>query len=101
VGMTLRIWNDSSYLEDRKSKGNVTSKFGTRSIKRDTVTMGHIHVCSGYVDPCEDPEDQIVLSIGSEGSGNFSQGGMSRTGSRSNFDAHVLPTLNYKHVVEV
>ncbi len=26
-------------------------------------TMGHIHVCSANVVPCEDPEDQMVVSI--------------------------------------
>ena len=32
-------------------------------------TMGRIHVCSANVAPCEDPEDQMVVSIGREGSG--------------------------------
>ena len=27
--------------------------------------MGHIHVCPTYVSPCEDPEDQMVVSIDS------------------------------------
>ena len=41
---------------------------------KETTATGHIHVCSAYVAPCEDPECQMVVSIGSEGSGNFSQG---------------------------
>ena len=37
------------------------------SINRDTTAMIHIHVCSVGVGPCDDPEDQFVLSIGSKG----------------------------------
>ena len=29
--------------------------------------MGHIHVCSVWVVPCDDPEDQLILANGSEG----------------------------------
>ena len=29
--------------------------------------MGHIHVCSAGIGPCDDPEDHLVVSIGSEG----------------------------------
>ncbi len=38
--------------------------------------MGRIHVCDAYADPCDDPESQLDLSNGSEGSGEFSRGGM-------------------------
>jgi hypothetical protein len=30
-------------------------------INKQTTVMGRIHVCSAYVSPCDDPEDQIVL----------------------------------------
>ena len=44
---------------------------------KETAAMGRIHVCPADVDPCEDPEDQMVVSLGSEGSGKFSQGATS------------------------
>ena len=34
------------------------------SINRDSTAMGHIHVCSEGVSPCDDPEDKLVVSIG-------------------------------------
>ena len=37
--------------------------------------MVRIHVCDACAAPCDDPEIQLVLSIGSEGSGEFSRGG--------------------------
>ncbi len=37
-------------------------------IKRETEAMGHIHVCNISAAPCDDPEDQMVVAIGSEGS---------------------------------
>ncbi len=36
------------------------------SIKEATV-MGHIHVCEANAAPCDDLEDQSVLTIGREG----------------------------------
>ena len=45
------------------------------SIKR-TATMGHIHVCDAYAAPCDDPESQMVVSIGAKDRENFSQGGI-------------------------
>ena len=34
------------------------------SINRDTTSMVLIHVCTAGVAPCDDSEDQLVLSIG-------------------------------------
>jgi hypothetical protein len=62
--------------DDPESQVVVVNKFGIRSIKRDTTSMDHIHVCDACVVPCDDPESQMVIPIGSEGSGNFSQGDM-------------------------
>jgi hypothetical protein len=31
--------------------------------------MGHFHVYDDSAAPCDDPEDQMVVAIGSEGSG--------------------------------
>jgi hypothetical protein len=33
--------------------------------------MGHIHVCDVSAAPCDDPEDQMVVAIGREGSGFY------------------------------
>jgi hypothetical protein len=38
-------------------------------IKRDSAPMGHFHVCDDSASPCDDPEDQMVVAIGREGSG--------------------------------
>ncbi len=38
--------------------------------------MGRIHECDVCVAPCDDPENQMVVAIGSEGSEIFSQGDM-------------------------
>jgi hypothetical protein len=32
-------------------------------LKRDTATMGHIHVCDDSAAPCDDPEDQMVVAV--------------------------------------
>jgi len=37
-------------------------------IKTETEAMGHIHVCNVNAAPCDDPEDQMVVAIGREGS---------------------------------
>jgi hypothetical protein len=37
-------------------------------IKRDSAAMGHFHVCDDSAAPCDDPEDQMVVAIGREGS---------------------------------
>jgi hypothetical protein len=29
---------------------------------KETAVMGHIHVCESSVAPCDDPEDQSVLT---------------------------------------
>jgi hypothetical protein len=34
-------------------------------LKRDAATMDHIHVCDVSAVPCDDPEDQMVVAIGS------------------------------------
>jgi hypothetical protein len=36
-------------------------------IKRDSTAMGHFHVCDDRAAPCDDPKDQMVVAIGSEG----------------------------------
>ena len=35
---------------------------------KETAVVGHIHVCDAYASPCDDPESQMVVPIGSEGS---------------------------------
>ena len=45
-------------------------------LKREAAGMGPIHVCVAYVAPCDDPEGQMVVPIDSDGSRNFSMGGM-------------------------
>jgi hypothetical protein len=36
---------------------------------REAAAMGHFHVCDDSAAPCDDPEDQMVVAIGSEESG--------------------------------
>ncbi len=73
--------------------------------ERITEVMGLIHVCDVCVTPCDDPENQMVVTIGSEGSGKFSLGDMYRHVSverdeESNCCSHPS-TLTYKRVVVV
>ncbi len=49
-------------------------------IKRESAAMGRNHGCDAYAAPCDDPEDQMVVSNGSEGSGEFFTGGLSSVG---------------------
>ncbi len=43
--------------------------------------MVRIHVCDACVAPCDDLESQMVVTIGNEGSGKFSRGGMAEQSS--------------------
>jgi hypothetical protein len=43
-------------------------------LKGEEATMGNIHVCDAYVTPCDDPENQMVVSIGAKGRKFFAGG---------------------------
>jgi hypothetical protein len=45
--------------------------WNTILLKREAAAVVHIHVCSVYVVPCNDPEIQMVVPTGNEGSGKF------------------------------
>ena len=49
---------------------------GMTIIKRDSATMGRNHGCDAYAAPCDDPEDQMVVSNGAKDRENFSRGGI-------------------------
>jgi hypothetical protein len=49
---------------------------GMTIIKRDSAAMGRNHGCDAYAAPCDDPEDQMVVSNGAKDRENFSRGGI-------------------------
>ena len=56
----------SSYLGRRKLENGSLGKEIGMLFNKATVT-DLIHVCSAGIDPCDDPEDQMIVSMGSEG----------------------------------
>ena len=68
MGVALRIWN-LGILDGEAGQVVLGMMFN-----KETTAMGRIHVCPANVAPCEDPECQMVVSIGREGSGNFLRG---------------------------
>jgi hypothetical protein len=55
--------------------------------------MGRIHLYDACISPCDDPESQMVVPIGSEGSGKFSRGSMTEQSSFSLMRASLHPKL--------
>ena len=61
-------------MESRNLDGEAGQVVLGMMFNKETTAMGRIHVCPANVAPCEDPECQMVVSIGREGSGNFLRG---------------------------
>ena len=60
----------------RNPERDAQEQVGMTIIKRDSAAMGRNHVCDAYVAPCDDPEDQMVVSNGAKDRENFSRGGI-------------------------
>ena len=56
VGVALRIWN-LGILDGEAGQVVLGMMFN-----KETTAMGRIHVCPANVAPCEDPENQMVVS---------------------------------------
>jgi hypothetical protein len=54
------------YLVRKLENGSLGKEIGM-IFNKETAGTGHIHVCSSGIVPCDDPEDQMVVSIGREG----------------------------------
>ena len=70
-------------IGSRNSWENAKRQVWNTILKREAVAMVRIHVCDACAAPCDDPEDQMVVAIGREGSG-FTGGtvrGPARAGS--------------------
>jgi hypothetical protein len=55
-------------IRARNPGRDAKEQVGMTIIKRDSAGMGHFHVCDDSAAPCDDPEDQMVVAIGREGS---------------------------------
>ncbi len=65
----VRTWRDlphgdgsSDIWGGNLDNGGVGKELGI-IFNKETVSTGRIHVCSTFVVPCEDPENQIVVSV--------------------------------------
>jgi hypothetical protein len=59
-----------------------------------------VYICDACVAPCDDPESQMLVTIGSEGSRKFSRGGMTEQTSFSLMCVSLHPKLQRGVVVK-
>jgi hypothetical protein len=52
----------------RKSAKDTREQVWDTILKREAVAIGHIHECDACAAPCDDPENQMVVPNGNEGS---------------------------------